>query len=45
MSDSNTGGRVNRNISDNPFVVYASRNEAIKKKICVDLHLMELSVF
>ena len=43
MSDSNTGGRVNRNISDNLFVVYAIRNEAIKKKICVDLHLMDLS--
>ena len=43
MSDSNTGGRVNRNISDNLFVVYAIRNEALKKNLSVDLHLMDLS--
>ena len=35
MSDSNVGGRKNRNIHDNLFVVYAIRNEAIKKKIAV----------
>ena len=43
MSDSNVGGRANRNISDNLFVVYAIRNEALKKNISVDLHLMDLS--
>ena len=43
MSDSNVGGRSNRNISDNLFVVYAIRNEALKKDISVDLHLMDLS--
>ena len=43
MSDSNVGARRNRNISDNLFVVYAIRNEAIQKKICVDVHLMDLS--
>ena len=43
MSDSNVGARVNRNISDNLFVVYAIRNEAFKKNICVDLHFMDLS--
>jgi hypothetical protein len=43
MSDSNVGGRKNRNIYDNLFVVYAIRNEAIKKKLSVDLHFMDLS--
>ena len=43
MSDSNVGGRSNRNISDNLFVVYAIRNEALKKNISVDLHFMDLS--
>jgi hypothetical protein len=43
MNDSNTGGHGNRNIYDNLFVVYAIRNEALKKNICVDLHLMDLS--
>ena len=31
------------NILDNLFVVYAIQNEAMKKKICVDLHFMDLS--
>ena len=43
MSDSNVGARANRNISDNLFVVYAIRNEALKKNKSVDLHLMDLS--
>ena len=43
MSDSNVGGRKNRNIRDNLFVLYAVRNEAIQKKLCVDLHFMDLS--
>ena len=43
-SDSNVGGHSNINISDNLFVVYAIRNEALKKDISVDLHLMDLDV-
>jgi hypothetical protein len=43
MSDSNAGARGNRNICDNLFVVYAIRNEALRKNISVDLHLMDLS--
>ena len=43
MSDSNAGARANRNISDNLFIVYAIINEALKKNISVDLHLMDLS--
>ena len=43
MSDSNVGARGNRNICDNLFAVYAIRNEAIKKNISIDLHLMDLS--
>ena len=42
-SDSNVGGHSNINISDNLFVVYVIRNEALKKDISVDLHLMDLS--
>ena len=30
-------------LSDNLFVVYAIRNEALRKNISVDLHLMDLS--
>ena len=43
MSDSNTGARRNRNIADNLFVVYAIRNEAFKKNLCIDFHFMDLS--
>ena len=43
MSDSNVGARKNRNIRDNLFVLYAVRNEAIQKKLCIDLHFMDLS--
>ena len=43
MTDSNVGARENRSIADNLFVVYAIQNEAMKKKICVDLHFMDLS--
>ena len=43
MSDSNAGARANRSTCDNLFVVYAIRNEAIRKNISVDLHLMDLS--
>ena len=32
MSDSNVGGRRNRNIHDNLFVIYAAINDAIKNK-------------
>jgi len=43
MSDSNVGARKNRNITDNIFVLYAVRNEAIQKNKCIDLHFMDLS--
>ena len=43
MSDSNVGARKNRNIRDNLFVLYAVRNGAIQRNICLDLHFMDLS--
>ena len=43
MSDSNVGGRVNRSIVDNLFVIYAIQNEALRKNISVDVLLMDLS--
>jgi hypothetical protein len=43
MSDSNVGGRKNRNIRDNLFIVYGIINYAIEEKKEVDLTLYDLA--
>ena len=43
MSDSNAGGRKNRNIRDNLFVIYAIINETIRNKKSVDIQFYDLS--
>ena len=43
MSDSNVGGRKNRNIRDNLFIVYGIINYAIKEDIDVDMNLYDLA--
>ena len=42
MSDSNDGGRRNRNIRDNLFVIYAAINDAIKNKKDIDIQFYDL---
>ena len=39
MSDSNVGGRKQRNIRDNLFIVYGIINFAVQEKVEVDLNL------
>ena len=43
MSDSNVGGRQNRSIRDNLFIVYGILNNAIQNKINVDLSLYDIA--
>ena len=43
MSDSNVGGRKNRNIRDNLFLVYGIINFALEEKLCVDMTLQSVS--
>ena len=43
MSDSNVGGRKNRNIRDNLFIVYGIINYAIDENMEVDLTLYDLA--
>ena len=43
MSDSNVGGRRNRNIRDNLLVIYATINEAIKNNKSIDIQFYDLS--
>ena len=43
MSDSNVGGRKNRNIRDNLFVIYAIINDAIKNKKNIDIQFYDIS--
>ena len=42
MSDTNVGGRRNRNIRDNLFIVYGIINYAIEEKMDVDMTLYDL---
>ena len=43
MSDSNVGGRKNRNIRDNHFLVYGIINYALEENMSVDLTLYDLA--
>ena len=43
MSDSNVGGRKERNIRDNLFIVYGIINYALKEKLEVDMNLFDLA--
>ena len=43
MSDSNVGGRKDRNIRDNLFVLYAIINDAIRKKKSINLQFFDIS--
>ena len=43
MSDSNVGGRKNRSIRDNLFIVYGIINNAINNKKNVDLNLYDIA--
>ena len=43
MSDSNVGGRQNRSIRDNLFIVYGILNNAIQNKVNVDLSLYDIA--
>ena len=43
MSDSNVGGRKDRNIRDNLFIVYGIINFALKEKMEVELNLYDLA--
>jgi hypothetical protein len=43
MSDSNVGGRRNRNIRDNLFIVYGIINYVIEEKLKVDMTLYDLA--
>ena len=43
MSDSNVGGRKQRNIRDNLFIVYGIINFAVQEKVEVDLNLYDLA--
>ena len=43
MSDSNVGGRKNRNIRDNLLVIYAIINDAVKNKKEVDIQFYDIS--
>ena len=43
MSDSNVGGRKNRNIRDNLFVIYAIINDAIRKKKSINIQFYDIS--
>ena len=43
MSDSNVGGRKERNIRDNLFIVYGIVNYALKEKLEVDINLYDLA--
>ena len=43
MSDSNVGGRKNRNIRDNLLVIYAAINEAIRNNKSIDIQFYDLS--
>ena len=43
MTDSNVGGRRNRNIRDNLFVIYAVINDTIKNKKETDIHFYDIS--
>ena len=43
LSDSNAGGRKERNIRDNLFVIYAVINKAIKNKKAVEIQFYDLS--
>ena len=42
MSDSNVGGRKERNIRDNLFVLYAIINEAVRKKTDIDIQFFDI---
>ena len=42
MSDSNVGGRRNRSIRDNLFIVYGIINNAINNNINIDLTLYDI---
>ena len=43
LSDSNVGGRRNRNIRDNLFIVYGIINNAIQNNLDVDLNLYDVA--
>ena len=43
MSDSNVGGRKNRNIRDNLFAIYAVINDAVKNKKDIDIQFYDIS--
>ena len=43
MSDSNVGGRRNRSIRDNLFIVYGVINNALQKKLNLDLSLYDIA--
>ena len=43
MSDSNVGGRHNRSIRDNLFIVYGIINNAVNKNLDVDLSLYDIA--
>ena len=43
MSDSNVGGRKNRNIRDNLMVIYATINDAVKNKKEMDIQFYDIS--
>ena len=44
MSDSNIGGRKNRNIRNHLFIINGTKNDALKKKICLDLIILDYRV-
>ena len=43
MSDSNVGGRKNRNIRDNLLVIYATINDAVRNKKEIDIQFYDIS--
>ena len=43
MSDSNVGGRHNRSIRDNLFIVYGVINNAINNRLNIDLSLYDIA--
>ena len=45
MSDSNVGGRKNRNIRDNLFIAYGIINYALKQGLDVDMNLYDIANF
>ena len=44
MSDSNIGGRKNKNIRNHLFIINGIINDALRKKICIDLIILDYRV-